>query len=128
MTVSAKTVYDIAISLMDELAVNGMTDSAENADFLARALPLLAVLGSECSLLCLPQPRKEFIPPQSMTDEIALPATLCISALPYGLAALLTLESAPETGEKLLQRYKEQLELYRRSFEAKLESIEDVYS
>ena len=120
-------VFELAVALMDEQNVRGEFDTADNADFKSRALPLIAVLGSECAMRALPQGENDFIPPSSLDEEIALEDGLCTGVLSLGLAAMLTLESAPEISAVFLRRYQDALALYARTHRTLCAPIEDVY-
>ena len=120
-------VFELAVALMDEQNVRGEFDTADNADFKQRALPLIAVLGSECAMRCFPQGENDFVPPAALEGEIALEDGLCSGVLSYGLAAMLCLESAPEVAAVFLRRYQDALALYARTHGTVCAPIEDVY-
>lgn len=66
-------------------------------------------------------------PVTSMTDEMDLDAYICMSVLPYALAAGLVKEENPSISNVALQIYAENLGQARSTLPASVEDVENVY-
>lgn len=66
-------------------------------------------------------------PVRSMTDEMDLDAFICMSVLPYALAAGLVKEENPSIANVALQIYAENLGQARSTLPASVEDVENVY-
>lgn len=66
-------------------------------------------------------------PVTSMTDEMDLDAFICMSVLPYALAAGLVKEENPSISNVALQIYAENLGQARSTLPASVEDVENVY-
>lgn len=66
-------------------------------------------------------------PVTAMADEMDLDAFICMSVLPYALAAGLVKEENPSIANVALQIYAENLGLARSTLPASVEDVENVY-
>ena len=72
--------------------------------------------------------RRPFMEPvTAMTDEMDLDAYICMSVLPYALAAGIVKEENPAIANTALQIYAENLQRARSTLPAAVEDVDDVY-
>ena len=130
---TAKTVFDYAIALMDEMNENtGATDTTDTKEYKLRTPNILSVLCGELypysDTYTLNTDGTRPICPAVETIEstIGLDDTLCTTVLPYGLAAHLLLGENNTAAGFFQQRYEEMREKLKNS-PASFESISDAY-
>ena len=119
---------------MDEVSEStGQADTAENADYKRRTLPILNVLRAEC-FPCSDtweavEPGKRPVCPEieSFDSKIGLDDGICQGVLPYGLAAHLLLDENPSLASYFQQRYEELLAVMRQRMPAQSGDIVDLY-
>ena len=121
MSTAVRDIYDIATAIIDE---------AGNADFEARTPQLINALMGRCFNVSEEYetgPHSMWTPVKDMSDSVeGIDRTVCLSAMPYGLAALLVLDYDPVKSRSLWSVFLEQLDICRRS-PADFEPIADVY-
>lgn len=134
MATTAQQVFDIAMSLMDEVNENsGATDTADTKEYKQRTLLILTALRgelfpySDTYRLSADGKRPVAAPITSFTDAIDLDDFLCQSIMPYGLAAQLLLNEDAASASFHQQRYEELLLRYGRGVPQMSEAIVDVY-
>ena len=105
-------------------------DEAASDDYSARAVPILNTLIGRCYAISaetetpVPNNWKSIV---SLSDEVtSIDKTLCISGIPYGLAALLYLEEDPVRSRSWWSIFLEQMELSKRT-PRHFEPIKNVY-
>ena len=129
MSTTAQQVFELAMSLMDELnESSGSADTADTKEYKNRTLAILNVLRVECwpasDTYAVEEPGKRPICPEITGFTTALPLDdgICQGVLPYGLAA----ELARQGGvSELAQQYWETYE--RRKREIRLEELYQIY-
>jgi len=110
--IAAQHVFDLAMSLMDELSISeGLTVHADTRDFRRRTPAILTVLTSELYKYSDtydgtdPGVRPVLPVVEDMSQKIELDAFLARTVLPYGLAAHLLAEESPSFAAFFMQRY-----------------------
>lgn len=102
MAVTGNQVFTIALTLIDEVATSGVIDKSD-LTLPTKALSFLTILQSEMK----PNSAASDVMLKSLNDQLALSDWQCLSVLPYGLAALLTLQDAPAAANFFQQKYEE---------------------
>ena len=130
---TAKTVFDYAIALMDEMNENtGATDTTDTKEYKLRTPNILSVLCgelypySDTYTLNTDGTRPTCPAVETIESTIGLDDTLCTTVLPYGLAAHLLLGENNTAAGFFQQRYEEMREKLKNS-PASFESISDAY-
>lgn len=122
MGVPARTVYDMALAIMHE--------SDDDNSYIERSPAILNTLIGRCWRFSEEHEygkHSTWTPITSIDDDIeGLDRTLCLSALPYGLAAQLYLDEDPVRSNSYWGVFQEQVDMCSRSPKA-IEPIEDVY-
>ena len=118
-----KDIYDIAISLMDEIDSHGDTSNINTRDYENRTPGIITALYPEVyqydssyqmqyDAINGGTPRYKQRPGSrvfsSMDDAVELDDELCLSVLPYALAAALLADENPALANFLQSRYEEQ--------------------
>lgn len=122
---NANKIFELTMSLMDELSDRGAFDTSDTAEYKNRTLAILNVLRGEFTPL-----NDTGLMPKAITNfecNIDLDDYTCQSILPYGLAAHLLLDENPSAAGFFQQRYEE---LKRKTIAARpsvSEEIVDVY-
>ena len=131
---NAQEVFNLTMSLMDELSDAGLTDTADTAEYKNRTLALLNVLQSELYMYSdtytgpVNGKRAISIPIINFTESIqSLDDYICRGVLPYGLAALLLMDENPSMANFFQQKYEELRSTLSRGLSSGSEEIEDVY-
>ena len=134
MATNAQYVFDIAMSLMDELdETSGKADTEDTREYRQRALLILNALRGELfpisgSYKSASAGKRPICP--LITDfksQIALDDLICQSIMPYGLAAHLLIEESPSAASFFQQRYDELVRRYSRGVSGVSEDITDLY-
>lgn len=90
---TAQTIYDITMSLMDERKNSGEVDTNSTKDYKARAPGILTILQNEIAIRLGESALDEIT---TLEDDIDLEDIICTAVMPYGLAArLLAQEDIP---------------------------------
>lgn len=102
MAVTAQQVYDMALILMDEVSEVGSINPENPENYKVRSKSILTSLQSEL----LPASQS----PEPITDlsqNLILSDRVCLSVLPYGLAAHLAMTEDTDIAAFLNSRYEE---------------------
>jgi hypothetical protein len=129
---TAQDVFEAAIALMDSQNENGEADTADNAEYKNRTLPILNLLRGELYPYSDTYETDENERPiatliRRFDKPLDLDDYICQSVMPYGLAAHLLLAEDPATANFFQQRYDELKALLSRGFPAQSVDITDVY-
>jgi hypothetical protein len=133
---SGQTIFDMAITLMDEMDDSGKTDWSDTTEYKNRALNILNVLRGEVypysdtyKTQKKQYPGKRPVCPimESLEDEIGIDDVLAQTVLPYGLAAHLLLDENNSMAGFFQQRYEELLRRLGNNIPAEWESILNAY-
>lgn len=131
---TAKDVFDIAMSLMDEVnGATGATETADTREYKNRTLLILTALRGELYPFSDTYPEAEAgkRPVCGTIDDfnspIGIDDVLCQTVLPYGLAAHLLLDENPAVASFFIQRYAELLTQLSRRLPTGAGSIENLY-
>ncbi len=135
MATNAQRIFEISMSLMDELnEATGAADTSDTKEYKNRALSILNVLRGEVYPYSdtyakdVERGKRPICPPiMNFTADIALDDYICESVLPYGLAAHLLMQEDPSSANFFQQRYDELKAMLARGLPAESEDIEDVY-
>ena len=134
MAVTALEIFKLAMSLMDGLNESGQADNSDTAEYKNRTLHILNILqgelfpysdiyeAAEAGKRAIPTPIMKFDAPIESLDDY-----ICISVMPYGLAAHLLMEENPSAANFFQQRYDELKMFLSRGMAAESEDITDVY-
>nr|DAH67146.1 MAG TPA: hypothetical protein [Caudoviricetes sp.] len=115
MATTAQWIFDKAMALGDELSDTGIADSSYTQDLKARALPILNVMRHECFRASDQYPKHATV--HATCDEIThwdqeldgIDDVIAQGVMPYGLAAQLLLDEAPDAAAYCAQKYGELL-------------------
>ena len=131
---NAQTIFETAMSLMDELSQNsGQADNADNKEYKDRTLAILNALSGEL------YPYSDSFKPEEhygrpivpviydFQSAIGLDDYICRSILPYGLAAQLLLSEDPEASSFCQLRYEKLKANLETGLPAEAQPIQDVY-
>ena len=129
---NAQTVFELAIALMDSQSASGSADGADNTEYKNRTLPILNVLAGELYPYSDTYEKDDEGRPTvtkitTLTKPIDLDDYICMSILPYGLAAHLLLSEDPATANFFQQRYDELKAKLSIGIPAESEDVTDVY-
>ncbi len=135
-TTTAERVFELAISLMDELNDGGEYSYEDTLEYRNRTLSILNVLRGELYIYSdtykknqdWEDKRRPIVATiSSFDDVIDLDDYICQSVLPYGLAAHLLMDENPTAAGFFQQRYDELKMMLTRGLATESEDIEDVY-
>jgi len=129
---TALQIFEMAIALMDSQSDDGQADTADNAEYKNRTLPILNILRGELYPYSdtyeaddegrpLATIIKTFDKPIDLDDYI------CQGVMPYGLAAHLLLAEDPATANFFQQRYDELKNKLSIGMPSSSEDIVDLY-
>ena len=131
---SGKTVFELAIHLMDEGSPStGEADTVDTKEYRNRTVPILNVLNVECypysDTYEKGEEGKRPVCPEVVDMDAPLPLDdgICRGVLPYGLAAHLLLGEDDEKAAYFNQRYEEKLAQMGRMLPAMEEEIPLAY-
>ena len=133
MATTPQDVFEIAMSIMDELSDSGEADTADTAEYKNRTVPILNVLAGELYPYSdTYEYDEDGIRPivrviEDFSDNIGLDDYCCRSILPYGLVAHLLLDENPTSASYCQQRYDELKATLTRGLPQVSEDIGDVY-
>jgi len=126
-------VFDSAMALMDELDDTGSSDTTDTTEYRNRTPAIINVLIGECypysEDFVAGSRRSGWTAVSSVDDYIdGVDDTLCMTVMPYGLAASLLVDENPTAANYFQQRYEGLLNRFAREVPASAwESVEDVY-
>lgn len=135
-TTTGEQVFELTMSLIDELDDQGEYDTQDTQEYRNRALSILNVLRGELYIYSdtyglnaeWATGRRPVVGLLTdLDDVIDLDDYICQSVMPYGLAAHLLLDENPTTAGFFQQRYDELKMSLSRGIKAVSEDIEDVY-
>lgn len=129
---TATTIFDAAIKIMDEQSDTGESIWSDTEEYRHRAIAILNILAGECypfSAGTKLKPGQRAVPAyiESLEDDVDLDDILCLTVLPYGLAAHLAIDDNPRTASYCQQRYEDLLNNKFRNVPASWEVGEDIY-
>lgn len=134
MATTSQQVFELTMSVIDELSSTGAADTADTSEYKNRTLGILNVLQGELYPFSdayeVGDPGKRPIARiiTSFADDIvSLDDYICRSVLPYGLAAHLLMDENPNIAATCLQRYEELRAGLSRGLLATSEDITDLY-
>lgn len=133
MATTPQDVFEIAMSIMDELSDSGEADTADTAEYKNRTLSILNVLAGELypysdTFEYVEDGVRPIVPVvDEFTDSIGLDDYCCRSILPYGLVAHLLLDENPTSASYCQQRYDELKATLSRGMPQISEDIYDAY-
>lgn len=131
MATTAQEIFELSMSLMDELNTAGQADHTDTAEYKYRTPAILTALYGEL----LPysdnhEPegghRASFAIVQDMSAEIDLDDYLAKTVMPCGLTAMLLLDENPAVSSFYQQKY-EELRDKAANLPRSIEAIEDIY-
>ena len=134
MATTALDIFKLAMSLMDELNEVGQAENADTTEYRNRTLHILNILqgelfpfsdvyqAAEKGKRAIPVPIIKFDAPVESLDDY-----ICVSVMPYGLAAHLLMDENPSAAAFFQQRYDELKAFLSRGIAAESEDIIDVY-
>lgn len=131
---TAQEVFSTAMTLMDEVSAAGLTDTSETAEYKRRSLAIINMLGGELyrySDTYTPAAGNErpvIMRATAFDEPLDLDEYICLTVLPYGLAAHLLLDENQSAANFFQSRYEELKADLRRGLPKVSEDIEDVYS
>ena len=135
-TTTGMNVFELAITLMDELDDNGKYKHEDTKEYQDRTRSILNILIGELypysdTFKKNQEWAKGRRPVADKLDdlytEIDLDDYICRSVLPYGLAAHLLMDENPSTANFFQQRYDELKMMLVSGMPAEIEDVEDVY-
>ena len=135
-TTTGMDVFEIAITLMDELNDEGKYKHEDTEEYRNRTRSILNILIGELYLYSDTYKKNQEWPvgrrpvPELLDDlytEIDLDDYICRSIMPYGLAAHLLLDENPSTAGFFQQRYDELKMGLMRGLPSVSEDIDDIY-
>jgi hypothetical protein len=130
---TAQTIFELTMSLMDELSESGSADTSDTKEYKNRTLSILNILRGELYPYSDTyetndnNERPIAVEIENFTDNIYLDDYICQSVMPYGLAAHLLLDENPSAASYYQQRYDELKATLTRGLPQSSEDIEDVY-
>lgn len=134
MKYTAQDIFDSAIRKIDEQNEStGATVTADTKPYLVRTVSLLNGLIPEVypySDTYAPSAdgkRPACALPEELTDELDLDQFICVSVLPWGLAALFVLDDDKAKADFFWQKYEEMKLEAKRSLPGEVGDIENVY-
>lgn len=131
-TATVSEVFDMTMSLIDELNDRGAAQTADTEEYKNRTLGILGMLVAECfpysDLKGAETADSAFRLPEDFDDNLyRIDNTLAYGILPYGLAANLLVDENPAAAGFYQQRYEELLRQKRSRAPADSGEIENVY-
>ncbi|MGE4485346.1 MAG: hypothetical protein AB7C97_09595 [Oscillospiraceae bacterium] len=125
-------VFDSAMALIDELDDTGSSDAADTAEYKNRTPAIVSILIGECypysENYAAGTRRSGWTPVTAQDDYIdGVDDTLCLTVMPYGLAASLLVDENPAAAGFFQQRYEALLARFGKELPSDWESIADVY-
>jgi hypothetical protein len=120
MAITANTVFELTMALIDEIASNGIVDAQGALDYQGKAPRLINILQFD---LC----RRLNVTPtviSSLSDTLSVTDDVAYRILPYGLAGLMLLIEDPQTASYYNSKYEE----LRKQIPSTWETITDVYA
>ena len=120
---TVQSVFESAMSLMDELSLSGEAENSDTQEYALRTPAILNALTAE--LRTLTGESGDWLPAEGMDDS--LHANYGLSALPYGLAANLLVDENPAPASYFQQRYEELRAVYLARRKADIEDIALLY-
>lgn len=129
---TAQTVFELAIALMDSQDANGSANGSDNAEYKNRTLPILNIIAGELypysdTYEADDEGRPTVTQIKAFDKPIDLDDYICMSIMPYGLAAHLLLAEDPATANFFQQRYDELKTRLSVGMPSVSEDIVDVY-
>ena len=122
MDVTVRDVYNSALAIMHE---------RDTEDYSSRVPSIVNTLIGQCWYASEEHqfgPHSHWSPVREMTDILeGVDMSLALSAMPYGLAAMLFLDEDPQRSDSWWQVWQEGLAVFRRNRPAEFEPIGDVY-
>lgn len=119
MAVTAKQVYDLSLALIDEVTESGLAEPDNPNYYKAKSVSFLTILQAE--LLPISETPA---PVTDLAGTLQLSDRLCLTVLPYGLAAHLLLSEDASLASFLNGRYDE----LKRKMPTKAVAITDNYN
>lgn len=121
-----RDVFELAMSLMDELDEEGAAETTRTADYVRRTPGIVTALLAEMRTMCCLS--GDWVRLTGLDDELAdTDERYALGALPYGLAAGLLVDENPSSAAFFQQRYEEMRNLYLARLPVELELIESYY-
>ncbi len=129
---TAQTVFDLAIALMDSQDAQGKSNGSDNTEYKYRTLPILNIIAGELypfsdTYETDDEGRPTVTVIKAFDKPIDLDDYICMSVLPYGLAAHLLLAEDPATASFFQQRYDELKATLSVGRPGASEDVEDLY-
>lgn len=129
---TAQRVYELAIALMDSQDSSGGANGSDNQEYKNRTLPIINVLAGELypysdTYEADDDGRPTVTQVKAWDKPIDLDDYICVSVMPYGLAAHLLLAEDPATASFFQQRYDELKARLSVGMPAQSEDVYDVY-
>lgn len=122
MEVTARDIYNSALAIMHE-------NPAE--DYESRVLPIINTLVGQCWQFSEAHDfgaHNFWVPLEEMDDAVGgVDISLSLSAMPYGLAAMLFMDEDPVRSNSWWEIWQESVATFKRNRPAEIERIEDVY-
>lgn len=122
MEVTVRDIYNSALAIMHE---------SDTEDYAARVPAIVNTLIGQCWSASEQHqfgPHSHWTPVTGMDSAIeGVDISLSLSAMPYGLAAMLFLDEDPQRSDSWWQVWQEALAMFRRNRPAEIEPIRDVY-
>lgn len=122
---TVQSVFESAMSLMDELSLSGEAENSDTQEYALRAPAILNALTAE--LRTLTGESGDWLPAEGLDDSLPVDANYGLSALPYGLAANLLVDENPAPASYFQQRYEELRAVFLARRKADIEDIELLY-
>ena len=119
------TVFDAAMSFMDELSQSGQAQTADTKEYEYRTPGILNMLIAEHNMLTGDE--TDWKPITSLADEVPVGMTYAFGILPYGLAAGLLVDENAAAASFFQQRYEELRDRYIRTRAGEIAEITNVY-
>lgn len=134
MSRSVKEIFDIAIHLIDaQNESTGNTETTDTKEYLLRTPSLLNSILNRAypysdTYVAVPEKRPVHPPVSGPADMVEMDDYLCLTVLPYGLAALLVNpEGESSVASFLWQMFEDGLVYARNSLPSSVEPIESAY-
>ncbi|RFU70336.1 hypothetical protein D0469_06975 [Peribacillus saganii] len=121
MAIKAQQVFDIAMTLIDEVEEETGNVSVDNPAYKSKSLSILTTLQAE--LLPITE---DIAVLASLTQDLLLPDRICLLVLPYGLSAHLLLAESDDTG--MAAFYNNRYEELKRKIPTEISPIVDLYN
>lgn len=119
------TIFDIAMSLMDELSAEGESQSKDTLEYEHRTPRIMNILTAEYMVLVGDASSWAFA--EGMDDMTPATQNYAVTVMPYGLAANLLIDENPTAASFFQQRYEELRSVYLAKSAATISDIENVY-